>query len=149
MGIMSLVVYVYYDTIKKLFKGDRKMTEVAFFRCKHCGNLVGLIKNGGGTLVCCGETMERLIPNTTDAAVEKHVPVAVKKDGKIYVEVGSVAHPMVDAHYIEWIAVASDEGTERIALSPGDEPKAVFCDKKNAEVYAYCNLHGLWKVDVR
>jgi len=124
-------------------------SEVAFFRCKHCGNIVGLIKNGGGTLVCCGETMERLMPNTTDAAVEKHVPVAIRKDGKINVEVGSVAHPMVDVHYIEWIAVVGDEGTERIILSPGDEPKAVFCDKKNAEVYAYCNLHGLWKADVK
>ena len=123
--------------------------EVSFFRCKHCGNLVGLIKNGGGTLVCCGEAMEKLEPNTTDAAVEKHVPVAVRKDGKIYVEVGSVAHPMVDVHFIEWIAVVGDEGTHRITLSPGDEPKAVLCDMNNAEVYAYCNLHGLWKADVK
>lgn len=124
-------------------------TEVAFFRCKHCGNIVGLIKNGGGTLVCCGDTMERLVPNTTDAAVEKHVPVAIRKDGKIYVEVGAVAHPMVDVHYIEWIAVVGDEGTERINLEPGVEPKAVLGDKTNAEVYAYCNLHGLWKADVK
>ena len=124
-------------------------SEVSFFRCKHCGNLVGLINNGGGTLVCCGESMEKLIPNTTDASVEKHVPVAVRKDDKIYVEVGSVAHPMIDTHYIEWIAVASDEGTQRITLQPGNEPKAVFCDKKDAEIYAYCNLHGLWKADVK
>jgi superoxide reductase len=123
--------------------------EVTFFRCKHCGNLVELIKVGGGTLVCCGDNMEQLVPNTTDAAVEKHVPVALRKDGKIYVEVGAVAHPMVDVHYIEWIAVAGDEGIERINLVPGVEPSAVFADKKNAVVYAYCNLHGLWKADVK
>lgn len=123
-------------------------TEVAFFRCGVCGNMVGMIKNGGGQLVCCGKPMTRLEPNTTDAAAEKHVPVAVRKDGKIHVDVGSVAHPMTEQHFIEWIAVVADEGTERISLSPADEPKAVFCDRKNAEVYAYCNLHGLWKSDV-
>ncbi|MCX7842249.1 MAG: desulfoferrodoxin [Clostridia bacterium] len=124
-------------------------TEVAFFRCETCGNMVGLIKNGGGTLVCCGKPMTKLEPNTTDASTEKHVPVAVRKDGKIYVEVGSVAHPMTEQHYIEWIAAVTDNGTERISLSPSDEPKAVFCDKENAEIYAYCNLHGLWKSEVK
>ena len=123
--------------------------EIAFFRCEACGNMVGLIKSGGGELVCCGKPMLKLEPNTTDAAVEKHVPVAVRKDGKIFVEVGSVAHPMTEQHYIEWIAIVTESGTERISLSPTDEPKAVFCDKENAEVYAYCNLHGLWKADVK
>jgi superoxide reductase len=123
--------------------------EIAFFRCEVCGNMVGLIKSGGGQLVCCGKPMLKLEPNTTDAAVEKHVPVAVRKDGKIFVEVGSVAHPMTEQHYIEWIAIVTENGTERISLSPTDEPKAVFCDKENAEVYAYCNLHGLWKADVK
>jgi len=121
---------------------------VAFYRCEICGNLVGLIKNGGGQLVCCGQPMKKLEANTTDASKEKHVPAAVRKDGKIFVEVGSVAHPMTDAHYIEWIAVISEKGTERIALKPNDEPKAVFCDKGEAEVYAYCNLHGLWKSSI-
>ena len=123
--------------------------EIAFFRCEVCGNMVGLIKSGGGQLVCCGKPMLKLEPNTTDAAVEKHVPVAVRKDGKIFVEVGSVAHPMTEQHYIEWIAIVTENGTERISLSPTDEPRAVFCDKENAEVYAYCNLHGLWKADVK
>lgn len=122
---------------------------VSFFKCEVCGNMVGLIKNGGGQLVCCGQPMTKLEPNTTDASQEKHVPVAVRKNGKICVEVGSVAHPMIEQHYIEWIAVVTDGGTERISLSPADEPKAVFCDKENAEVYAYCNLHGLWKADVQ
>jgi superoxide reductase len=120
-------------------------TKTSFFRCEICGNLVGLIKNGGGKLVCCGQPMVKLEANTVDASQEKHVPVVSREDGKIIVKVGAAAHPMTEAHYIEWIAVVSDEGTKRISLSPGEEPAAIFCDKSNAEVYAYCNLHGLWK----
>ncbi len=123
--------------------------ERKFYRCEVCGNIVGLINNGGGQLVCCGQHMTELVPNTTDAAQEKHVPVAERRDGKIYVQVGSVPHPMTDAHYIQWIAVISDKGTERISLSPTDEPKAVFCDREDAEVYEYCNLHGLWKAEIK
>ncbi len=121
---------------------------VAFLKCEVCGNMVGLIKNGGGNIVCCGKPMTELKANTTDASLEKHVPVATRSNGKITVQVGSALHPMTPEHYIEWIALVSDSGTERISLSPTDEPKAVFCDKENAEVYAYCNLHGLWKADV-
>jgi superoxide reductase len=122
--------------------------KVVFYRCEICGNIVGLIKNGGGVLVCCDKPMVTLEANTTDAAKEKHIPVASRKDGKIYVEVGSAVHPMTEKHYIEWIAVVSEDGTERISLSPMDEPKVIFCDKPNAEVYAYCNLHGLWKSSI-
>lgn len=122
---------------------------VAFFRCSVCGNIVGLIKNGGGQLVCCGKPMLKLEANTTDAAVEKHVPVVERKDGKLHVKVGSAEHPMTEAHYIEWIAVTDGYSTQRIALSPSDKPEAMFCDKENAEVYAYCNLHGLWKAEIR
>lgn len=121
---------------------------VSFFKCEICGNMVGLIKRGGGTLVCCGKPMTELKANSTDAAVEKHVPVVSRKDGKLYVEVGSTIHPMTEKHYIEWIAVVSEEGTQRISLSPDDEPKAVFCNVDKAEVYAYCNLHGLWKAEI-
>ncbi|MDQ2085191.1 desulfoferrodoxin [Herbivorax sp. ANBcel31] len=123
-------------------------SEVAFFRCEICGNIVELIKNGGGELVCCNQPMIKLEANTTDAATEKHVPVAEKKDGKVHVQIGSVAHPMTEKHYIEWIAVASDNGIKRISLFPEDDPKAVFCAKENVDVYAYCNLHGLWKSSV-
>lgn len=123
-------------------------TDVAFFECEICGNIVELIKVGGGQLVCCEKPMTRLEPNTVDASVEKHVPVAVRRDGKVYVEVGSTEHPMTEEHYIEWIAVVTDTSMERISLSPGDEPKAVFCDTENADVYAYCNLHGLWKSEL-
>jgi len=122
-------------------------TEVAFYRCEVCGNIVDLVKNGGGRLVCCGQPMVKLEANTTDASQEKHVPVVSKKDGGTEVAVGSVIHPMTDKHYIEWIAVATDDGMERIYLSPGDEPKAVFCEKPGSDVYAYCNLHGLWKAN--
>jgi superoxide reductase len=122
---------------------------VAFFKCEVCGNMVGLIKNGGGQLVCCEKPMKELIANTVDASLEKHIPVATRIDGKIIVQVGSAMHPMTPEHYIEWIALVSDNGTERISLSPTDEPKAVFGDKENAEVYAYCNLHGLWKAEVK
>lgn len=118
---------------------------ITFYRCSTCGNIVGMIKSGGGQLVCCGKPMEELKPNTTDAAVEKHVPVVERKDGKLVVKVGSVAHPMTDAHYIEWILVTDGVNTQRIALTPADQPEAVFCDREHGDVYAYCNLHGLWK----
>lgn len=123
-------------------------TNVAFYRCEVCGNIVSLINNGGGQLVCCGQPMKKLQANITDGAKEKHVPVATRKDGKIYVQVGSVNHPMTEEHYIQWIAVVSKNSTERISLVPGDEPKAVFVDKEDVEVYEYCNLHGLWKIEI-
>ena len=124
-------------------------TPVSFFKCEVCGNIVGLIKSGGGQLTCCGKPMTELKANTTEASLEKHIPVAIRKDGKISVQVGSALHPMSPEHYIEWIAVVGENGTERISLSPSDEPKAVFCDRDNVEVYAYCNLHGLWKAEVK
>ncbi len=123
-----------------------------FFICAHCGNLVGMINSSGVPMICCGEPMKELVPNTTDAAQEKHVP-AVKVDGDtITVTVGSVAHPMTDAHYIQWIYLQTDKGGQRRALNPTDEPKATFklpcaCQKPIA-VYAYCNLHGLWKAEL-
>lgn len=121
---------------------------VTFFRCSICGNIVRLVKNGGGQLVCCGKPMEKLQANTTDAAVEKHVPVAEHKNGKLHVKVGSVDHPMTEAHYIEWIAVVDEKGVQHISLTPSDKPEAVFCDVDKAEIYEYCNLHGLWKTDI-
>ncbi len=122
---------------------------VAFYRCEVCGKLVALLKSGGGQLTCCNQPMTKLVPNTTDASTEKHVPVATRKDGMIYVQVGSELHPMTPAHYIEWIAVVSEDGAEIIPLTPEDEPKAVFRDRENAEVYEYCNLHGLWVAEIK
>ena len=122
--------------------------EMKFYICKHCGNIVAMVKSSGVPIVCCGEKMNEIIPNTTDAAQEKHIPVVERKDGKLFVTVGSVEHPMTDEHYIEWIAVQTKDGNQRKTLKPGDAPKAVFLLDDGDEVeavYAYCNLHGLWK----
>ena len=113
-------------------KGRRGLMKDIFYRCEVCGNMVALIKSGGGTLACCGQDMTKLVANTVDASQEKHVP-DVKIDGKkIMVQVGSVEHPMVSEHYIEWIAIVTDNGIERINLSPGDEPKAIFAGKEGS-----------------
>ena len=121
--------------------------EQKFFICRHCGNIIAFVDNKGVPVMCCGSRMEELIPGTVDASTEKHVPVVSKKCGRITVEVGSVAHPMEDAHYIEWIYLQTEKGGQRKSLKPGEEPKAVFAmcaDDKPVAVYAYCNLHGLW-----
>lgn len=119
------------------------------YKCLKCGIMVEVINGGLGTMVCCGEPMKAMKENTTDAAVEKHVPVVEKVEGGIKVTVGSVAHPMTEEHYIEWIEVVIGGKACRKALKPGDEPSAVFacgcCCADGALVRAYCNLHGLWK----
>lgn len=122
--------------------------EMKFYRCKKCGQMVAIVKKKGCPIMCCGEPMEEIIPGTTDAAVEKHVPVYEVKDNKVYVTVGEVEHPMLAEHYIEWIAIQTKNGNQRKALNPEEEPKAVFAileDDEVLAVYAYCNLHGLWK----
>ena len=119
-----------------------------FYICKHCGNIIAKVKDAGVPVVCCGERMEELVPGTTEAAVEKHIPVYEVKDNIVNVTVGSVEHPMLDVHYIEWISLQTNFGNQRKALKPGDAPKAscalLECEKVEA-VYAYCNLHSLWK----
>jgi superoxide reductase len=121
---------------------------VEFYRCELCGNMVALMKNGGGTLVCCGQDMKKLNANTTDAAQEKHVPAISKADGKIEVAVGSTLHPMLAEHYIEWIALVTEDKVEIKFLKPGEEPKAAFNAVESGEIYEYCNLHGLWKASI-
>lgn len=119
-----------------------------FLICKHCGNIVAYVHASGVPVVCCGENMAELIPNTTDAAVEKHVPVIERQEDSVTVRVGSVDHPMTDAHFIQWIALETKMGNQRKELKPGDAPRACFALCKGDEVidaYAYCNLHGLWK----
>jgi superoxide reductase len=124
-------------------------TQKNFYRCSVCGNLVGLIHSGGGTLVCCGKPMELLTANTTEASKEKHIPVLTRKGNNIHVEVGSVPHPMLAEHYIQWICIAQGNLTQRAELEPGDQPVADFiiCDGP-VVVYEYCNLHGLWKAEL-
>ena len=119
-----------------------------FLKCKTCGVIVGVIQEPTDGVPFCGGDLEELIPNTTDAAGEKHVPVIDIDGSKVTVTVGEVEHPMVQEHYIEWILLSTDKGNQRKCLKPGDEPKACFalCDDEKIEaVYAYCNLHSLWK----
>ena len=119
-----------------------------FFRCSVCGQIVAMVKETGSPLVCCGKKMEEIVPGTVDAAVEKHLPVYETIDGKVVVSVGEVVHPMSAEHYIEWISIQTDKGNQRKILSPLDKPEAKFVlldGEKIEAVYAYCNLHGLWK----
>lgn len=128
-----------------------KREEQKFYICKHCGNIIGLINNAGVPLVCCGEKMTELVPNTTDAAAEKHVPVIKTEGSKVTVEIGSVAHPMTEQHYIAWVYIQTEKGGQRKELVPGEKPSAEFIltdDDKLESAYAYCNLHGLWKATV-
>ena len=119
-----------------------------FYRCKHCGNIIAYVTDKGVPVVCCGEKMEEIIPGTTDAAVEKHVPVISLNGNTVTVSVGSVAHPMEEVHYIEWIALETENGNQRVTLKPGEAPAAKFAlleGDKPIAAYAYCNKHGLWK----
>ncbi len=121
-----------------------------FLLCEHCGNLVGMVRESGVPMMCCGQKMTELVPGTSDGAAEKHVP-SYEVDGYLVnVTVGSVEHPMTEEHYIEWIAIETEKGAQRKTLKPGDKPSLVFAlsdDDKLDAVYAYCNLHGLWKID--
>ncbi|WP_099203761.1 desulfoferrodoxin [Scatolibacter rhodanostii] len=120
-----------------------------FYRCSVCGNIVGLINEGGGELVCCHQPMKLLTANTTDAATEKHVPVFSVNGNQLHVNVGDVDHPMTAEHYIQWIMVSQAGHTQRVELTPEDKPAADFVIKENEPfvVYEYCNLHGLWKAE--
>lgn len=116
------------------------------YKCEKCGNLVNVVHGAGGKLVCCGEEMKLLEPNTVDAAREKHVPVIEKTGNRVKVSVGSVPHPMEAEHYIETISILTDKKLYRAYMSPGDKPEAVFeVDGDIQCARAYCNLHGLWK----
>ena len=127
---------------------ENGIKEMKFYRCEVCGQIIAIVKKTDAPVMCCGQKMAEIIPGTTDASVEKHVPVYEVKDNKVYVTVGEVIHPMLPEHYIEWVAIQTKNGNQRKALQPGDEPKACFsiCEGDEVEaVYAYCNLHSLWK----
>ena len=116
------------------------------YKCSICGNIVEILHAGGGELVCCGQPMNLMRENTVDASQEKHVPVITKIDGGYKVTVGSVAHPMEEKHFIEWIELIADGAVYRKALQPGDAPEAVFmATAAKVEARELCNLHGLWK----
>lgn len=125
--------------------------DVKFYRCRHCGNFVMMLHASGAPMTCCGEEMQEVVAGTVEASLEKHVPV-VKADGNtITVEVGSVAHPMVAEHFIQWICLQTCCGAQIQFLEPGEAPKAVFVladGIKPVRAYEYCNLHGLWKTEI-
>ena len=110
--------------------------EMKFYVCKHCGNIIAYVKSSGVSVICCGEKMSELIPGTTDASLEKHVPVVKKEGNMVYVTVGSVPHPMMAEHYIEWIALQTKFGNQRKALTPGSTPTACFALCEGDEVEA-------------
>ena len=119
-----------------------------FFICETCGNLVGLVLEGGGELVCCGAPMKELVANTEEAAYEKHIPEVKVEGNKVTVQVGSVLHPMVEEHYIQFIYLVTKEGAQKVCLCPGDKPIAEFALVEGDEVvaaYEFCNLQGRWK----
>lgn len=126
------------------------MCEIRFFKCNHCGNIIGVIHNAGVPMMCCGEKMSELVPGTVDASLEKHVPVVTIEDNIVTVDIGEVEHPMVEEHFIQWVYLQTDRGGQRKCLKPGEKPQVRFalCDEKPVAVFEYCNLHGLWKADV-
>ena len=124
--------------------------ETKFYICEHCGNIIGMVHSAGVPVVCCGEKMKPLIPGTVEASREKHIP-EVHVDGDVVrVAVGSVLHPMTEDHNISWVYLETDVGGQRKSLTPGSEPVVEFklAGEKPKAVYAYCNLHGLWKAEI-
>lgn len=119
-----------------------------FFICPHCGNIIAMVKDSGVPIICCGQKMEEIVPGTVEASHEKHIPVYSVNGNIVTVKVGSVDHPMLPEHHIEWVSLQTKAGNQRKLLAPGKAPEVCFCicDGDEVEaVYAYCNLHGLWK----
>ena len=126
------------------------MNENRFYICEHCGNLIGMINDAGVPMMCCGQKMSELKPGTVEASAEKHIPVVTIEENIVKVEIGSVAHPMIEEHSILWVYLQTDKGGQRKCLEVGKEPVVTFAltDEKPVAAYAYCNLHGLWKADI-
>lgn len=121
-----------------------------YFKCQHCGNIIEYVKDAGVPVMCCGEKMTEIVPGVSDGAYEKHVPVIKKEGNKVVVSVGSVEHPMLENHYIQWIVLETKKGCQKAILTPDNKPEATFLLTEGDEVvsaYEYCNLHGLWKAE--
>ena len=119
-----------------------------FFICKKCGNIIAKVKDSGIHVMCCGEEMKEIIPGTVEASQEKHIPTYEVNENKVFVKVGEIEHPMTEEHYIQWISIQTKFGNQRKELKPNSKPEACFaiCEGDEIEaVYAFCNLHGLWK----
>ena len=127
-------------------KGKQK-----FYYCRRCGNIAGLINDSGIPMICCGEKMIELVPNTAEASTEKHLPAVEISGDNISVQIGSVPHPMESGHHIAFVYIETEHGGQRKSLSAGDEPGASFVLSGDRAVaaYAYCNLHGLWKTEIQ
>ena len=121
-----------------------------FYICPHCGNIVEMVHDAGVKPHCCGQKMDELVPNSVEASGEKHIPAVSVNENMVEVHVGSVDHPMAEEHWIEWIQLVSEQGSQRKFLNPGEAPHVRFLleDDKPVAVYAYCNLHGLWKKEL-
>ena len=127
------------------------MKNTKFYICPHCGNIVEMVKDVGVKPVCCGQKMDELVPNTSDGAGEKHVPVVEVNGKEVKVVVGEVAHPMIEEHHIAWIVLHTNKGVQVKYLDHTGAPEAVFALAEGEELiaaYEYCNLHGLWKKEV-
>ena len=126
------------------------MSKSRFFVCEHCGNLIGMIHDAGVPMMCCGQKMTKLEPGVVEASHEKHIPVVTREGDTVKVTVGSVNHPMAEEHHIAWVYLQTCRGGQRKCLKVGSDPVVTFalCDETPVAVYAYCNLHGLWKADV-
>ena len=119
-----------------------------FFICRHCGNIVSMIRDMGVPIFCCGEQMEELVPGVTEASGKKHIPLYHVSGNDVIVTVGAVEHPMNDEHYIEWVCMETENGLQYVHLHPGDKPQAKFTLDDGEEVravYAFCNQHSLWR----
>lgn len=127
------------------------MCNQKFFICEKCGNLIGLIHDGGIPMICCGEPMKLLDANTVDASYEKHVPVVNVSGKEVKVIIGSTLHPMTEEHHIAWVYLQTNQGGQRKCIHIGEKPEAIFAlaDEKPIAVFAYCNLHGLWKTEIK
>ena len=126
------------------------MKETKFYICEHCGNIIGKIHDSGVSVVCCGQKMKNLEAGVVEASREKHIPVVKVEDGIVKVSVGSVLHPMSGEHHIAWVYLETDKGGQRKNLDVDSVPEVSFAlaDEKPIAVYAYCNLHGLWKAEI-
>lgn len=125
--------------------------QLKFFFCKHCGKIIAMVKDSGVPTICCGEAMEELIPDVTDGAEEKHVPVIKVTGNTVTVTVGSKLHPSLAEHYIEWILLQTDKGIQQKWLNPGMEPKvdfAILTGERVEAAYEYCNIHKLWRTAI-
>ena len=126
------------------------MTKAKFYVCEKCGNIIEMVKPSGVSVVCCGQKMTEIKAGVVEASREKHIPVVEVNGNTVKVVVGSVIHPMTPEHSIEWVYLETDKGAHRIELSPDGAPEATFvlADEVPVAVYAYCNLHGLWKAEI-